>query len=147
MNNKIITELTQKIFHGEYTYNREFKVITNAELESKLFRLDALNSVRKAVASTSCRTCKGCFTDLYRDLDGYFSNKDGDEVFLSLGCLWDTPWEWWRDTVLTPAPRTQPIQLRVENRERLRVIFSIYRACFPEQAMLWGVRADNDNNA
>lgn len=127
--------------------NQVFRIVTDDELKNGLFRLDALNSVRQKVLTIPHRVCTDYCTDLYRDLQGCFAGEDGTEVFLDLEPFWDAPDEWWRDAVQTTAPRTKAIRLNDENTERLRVIVSLYRACFPGQAMLWGVRPDNDNMA
>lgn len=124
-----------------------FRIVTDEELNNDLFRLDGLNSVRNKVLPIPRRVCTDYFTDLYRDLHGCFVNVNGTEAFLDLDPLWETPDEWWRDAVRTLEPRTNAIRLQAENSERLRIILSIFRACFPEHAMLWGVRPDNDNVA
>lgn len=135
----------EALFFARFKENQVFSIVTDDELKNEQFRLDGLNSVRNGVFAVPHRVCTDYYTDLYRDLQGCFVSEDGKEIFLDLEPFWNTPDEWWRDAVQTAEPRTRAIRLHVENTERLRVILSLYRACFPTRAMLWGVRPDNDN--
>ncbi len=142
---KNIFELNHAYFLAQFGDDKVFEIVSDSELANGLFRLDALNSIREIVLPLPHRVCTDYSADLYRDLDGYFVDETGVEVYLDLEPLWDAPDEWWRDTVQTITPRTEAIRLRVENKERLRVLFSLYRACYPMKAMLWSVRPHNDN--
>jgi hypothetical protein len=53
---------------------------------------------------------------------------------------------WFEDTFSAPVPEHVVPHVRVEARERFRFVATILRAAFPREAMLWGVRAANDNS-
>lgn len=73
-------------------------------------------------------------------------DEAGKKIFLDLEPLWETPDEWWRDAIQTHVPRKHAIHLRRENRERLRIILSLFRASFPKQAEWWGKRREDNYN-
>lgn len=54
---------------------------------------------------------------------------------------------WFEETFATPVPESVTPHVRVEAKERFRIVASILRARFPMQAAMWGVRAANDNFA
>lgn len=122
-----------------------FKVITDAELFNDNYRLDALNTIGIDLNGITHRQCKDYLTDLYRDLNGTFINAAGAEIFLDLEPVWDACDEWFRDALQTPIPKTTPLKIRAENKERLRVIISLYRAYYASKALLWGIRHANQN--
>lgn len=82
---------------------------------------------------------------LYRDYRGWISDKAGSEVFLEME-VFEVPHirEWFRDFI-QPVPPGVQARIRLEARERIRALATIMRAYFPAEAMLWGVRAANDN--
>ncbi len=82
---------------------------------------------------------------LYRDYRGWMKDKAGSEVFLDMDAF-EVPHirEWFRDFIQPVPPGVQP-RIRTEARERVRVLATIMRAHFPAEAMLWGMRAANDN--
>ncbi|MBL4829521.1 MAG: hypothetical protein JKY55_06510 [Aliivibrio sp.] len=147
MPNVKVYGLDQNHFLDQFNDDQVFKIVTDAELRRPLFRLDGINSVRDTINTLPHRKCLDFFIDKYRDLPGYFADENGNEVFLNTDSVLDCPDEWWRDSLKSPKPRTTAIILRAENTERFRVILSLYRAYFPERAMLWGVRSSNDNVA
>ena len=86
--------------------------------------------------------------DLYRDYRGWISDASGNEVLLDLEPLERAPREWWRDFCCRPCPAHIKPRVRIESRERVRVLGPILRASFPEEAKRWGARrAANDNRA
>lgn len=82
---------------------------------------------------------------LYRDYRGWIKDREGSEVFLNME-VFEHPniREWFRDFIRPISPGVHP-RLRAETKERVRVFATIMRAHFPEEAMMWGVRAANDN--
>lgn len=82
---------------------------------------------------------------LYRDYRGWISDQVGDEVFLDME-VFEHPniREWFRDYI-RPVPLGVRPRLRGESKERVRTLATIMRAYHPEEAMMWGVRAANDN--
>lgn len=144
MKRRIIYGLGQEYFLAQFNEDQIHERVRNDELENDLFQADALDSVRARFKTFPYVMMNDVYTNLYRDLEGYFS--DGQkEIFLDLNPLWDTPPEWWRDSVFSDGRVGKSIRLREENRERLRVIISIHRAFYPEDALLWGVCPANNN--
>ena len=84
--------------------------------------------------------------DLYRDYRGHIFDRDGRETQLNT-CVLETPniREWFRDFCCKPCPPHITPYVRGEARERVRVMGTILRAYFPNQAAFWGMRAANDN--
>lgn len=136
--------------YDERTFTRfredqKFKIVSDTELDDKNFRLDGFNAARIHLRGTH-RKCLDIVDNLNRDFTGVFINDEGNEVFVNLTPLWDkTSVEWFRDAVQTAKPRTKAIILRPENRERIRLLLTISRACFPKDAKHWGVRPSSDN--
>ena len=83
-------------------------------------------------------------SNLYRDYPGRILDAQGEEVFLNMELLEEASPYWFRDTCKAPLLRVTP-RLRIEARERFRVMATILRACFPDKAQFWGVRPANDN--
>nr|WP_281721263.1 hypothetical protein [Nitrosomonas nitrosa] len=85
-------------------------------------------------------------TDLYRDYPGRIIDARGAEVFLNME-EFETAGirEWFRDFCCTLCPPDVTPRVRPEAWERVRALATILRAHFPEAAMVWGVRAANDN--
>ncbi len=123
----------------------ERKIVTNTELENGFFRVDACNSIHDAVVSMPYRHCPDYYATKYRDFKGWFSDDYGNEIYPVLDPLWNAPDEWWRDNFYHKHYDENPFCLRIENRERLRGLFSLHRALNPKKAMLWGIRPVNDN--
>lgn len=83
--------------------------------------------------------------DLYCNYKGWISGPSGEEVFLDTQVFEVAHIrEWFRDFIQPVREGTTP-RLRREARERVRVLATIMRAFYPEEAMMWGVRAANDN--
>ena len=54
--------------------------------------------------------------------------------------------EWFRDFCCTPcSPDVEP-RVRGEAKERVRILATILKAHNPDEALIWGVRAANDND-
>ena len=86
-------------------------------------------------------------SDLYRDYRGIIVDAEGHEIILNLQVL-EVPFirEWFRDFCCTPCtPNVRP-RVRGLARARARVVLTILRASFPNEAMLWGKRPANDND-
>ncbi len=86
-------------------------------------------------------------TELYRDFPGWIMDEDGAEVFLNME-EFERPSirEWFRDFCCKEVPGHVIPHVRIEARERARILATILRASFPIETRLWGLRADNDNN-
>ena len=144
MKKAVIYGLSHELFLSQFREDQVFKQVSDSELEDDLYQADALDSIRARFGTVSKAMLNDLYTDLYRDLEGYFTDGHA-EIFLDLTPLWDTPEEWWRDSVMPESRAGTPIRLRQENRERLRAILSIHRAAFPQDSILWGIRPVNDN--
>jgi len=84
--------------------------------------------------------------DWYCAYAGCIVDSEGREVFLDLEVL-EVPLirGWFRDWACT-LPRDGAVpRVRIEARERIRVLATILRASFPELAYTWGLCAANDN--
>jgi len=63
------------------------------------------------------------------------------------GAFEDKIKNWMEETFAVPVPDHVTPHVRVEARKRFRVIATILRAAYPQDAMMWGVRPANDNSA
>lgn len=88
---------------------------------------------------------KDYLADLYRDYRGRILDVQGEEIFLDMELLEQASTYWFRDTCQASLPHVRP-RLRIEARERFRVLATILRASFPDAAQFWGVRPANDND-
>ena len=86
--------------------------------------------------------------DTYRDYPGRVLGSSGEEVFLDLEVFeTDGIREWFRDWISRSEPLCRSKRLRVESRDRVRVIATLLRARNPGGALTWGVRPANANHA
>lgn len=120
------------------------QIVTDDELNDPEF----LRDVRAAALAegVSADAWLEHVNDLYRDFRGWISDARGAEVLLDME-EFERPFirEWFRDFCCTPcAPDIKP-RIRDVARERVRVLATILRAAHPAKALLWGVRAANDN--
>jgi len=84
--------------------------------------------------------------NLYRDYRGWICGPDGMEVLLDIDVFEaDNIAYWFRAFCCTPCPNDIAPYVREEARERVRVLATILRAHNPKLALMWGVRAANDN--
>lgn len=85
-------------------------------------------------------------TAAYRDAKRLIVDRNGAEVSLDMeefeliGIRY-----WFRTFCVSPAADVTP-RIRVEARERVRILASILRARDPDAARMWGFRAANDNS-
>ena len=101
------------------------------------------------------------FLEALARVDACFINEDGHPITLRFDCLLPTDQDidrgrgkiieariqnWLEETFTVPVPSHVTPHVRVEARERFRVIATILRAAYPQHAMMWGVRAANDNS-
>jgi len=111
---------------------------------------DFLRDLRSYVLSlgVTCDQWADYLADAYRDYAGRILDAAGQEVFLDME-VFEVPniRYWFRDWCNTPCPETTVPRIRRETRERVRVLATILRACNPKAALMWGVRAANDNTA
>ena len=142
-----VFELNQENFLAQFREDQVFEEVSDDELSDQRFRLDALKTVREDLLTIPHRQCADHIADRYRDVDGYYIDDNEREIYLDLKPLWEMPDEAFRDSIQTSEPRTTAIRLRQENRERLRLIFNIYRGSFPEKSALWGIHDQNTAEA
>ena len=83
---------------------------------------------------------------LYQDYRGWISDGSSEEVFLDME-EFDRSYieDWFERFCCTPCPANVTPRVQERSQERVRIVATILRARFPERAMLWGVRAANDN--
>ena len=98
----------------------------------------------------------------YARFDGCIVNQDGRSVLLSTHIFLPTDEEvddgnaglienrmrnWFEETFVDPTPAHVTPQVRYPGSERFRIVATVLRAAYPVEAMMWGVRAANDNSA
>ncbi len=84
-----------------------------------------------------CSAMADWLVDLYRDYKGIIVDAHGQEIFLNTEVLFEIGHEWYRDLMKVP-PLSNRLHVRREARQRWRVMLTILRACFPEEAQKWG---------
>ena len=84
--------------------------------------------------------------DAYRDYRGRIVDAAGNEVFLATEVLEQCGIRDWFKAWACKPPGAS-VRLRAEARERVRVVLTILRACYPHEAQFWGLagKAANDN--
>ncbi|MFC3051795.1 hypothetical protein [Kordiimonas pumila] len=84
--------------------------------------------------------------NLYRDFRGWIAGPDGKEVLLDTEVFETGNIQYWfRAFCCTPISDDITPYVRGEARERVRVLATILRANNSKAALMWGVRAANDN--
>ena len=127
-----------------YCANLSCILVSDHELNNLDFVEDARSCAQSLRISPS--RWRDFIYDTYRDYPGRVLGSDGKEVFLDLE-VFETVGirEWFRDWVLRSEPLSRSKILRIESRERVRVIATLLRARSPKPALMWGVRPANDN--
>lgn len=123
------------------------RVVSDAELAQAAFIEDAQVSIGARLRSSPDNIEHiDYLTDLYRDFRGRVIGPDGGEVSLDTELLeGETARSWLREFIRPRGPRERAAYLRSQAKERFRVVATIIRAAFPDDAMMWGVRASNEN--
>jgi hypothetical protein len=126
---------------------RIVRVVSDAELAQAAFIEDARVTIGERLRSSPDGVENiDYIANLYRDFRGRVIGPDDDEVFLDTELLeGETAKDWLREFVRERGPRQRAAYVRDEARERFRVVATIIRAAFPDDAMMWGVRAANEN--
>lgn len=134
--------LCPQCFLQGYCRTLRARLITDEELSSPFFLSDVRSYAYRL--DISCDVWPGFLTDAYRDYPGTIRNAQGRPVDLDTEVL-DAPSirYWFRDTCKPVVGNAVP-RLRIEARERFRVVATILRARDPAGTRLWGVRAAND---
>lgn len=83
--------------------------------------------------------------DLYSQYSGWIVDADGNEVFLDMN-EFERPHirEWFRDWVCDLPANPEMQRLHSASVERIRILATILKALYPNQAQIWG-KAANDN--
>lgn len=130
-----------------YCPSRWSHLVRDDELSEPLFLIDFKLFVTRYAFRTRLTPDQWLdhLTGLYRDYPGWLRNQCGEEVFLDM-TVFEVPHirEWFRDFV-RPVPVGVRPRIKASAKERVRAFTTIMRAHFPEEAMMWGVRAANDN--
>mgnify|MGYP003633463004 FL=1 len=118
--------------------------MTDKELANPDFIRDVKSSARRL--GIMPHAWLDALSDMYCHYKGCIVDSSGLEILLDLEPL-ERPHirEWFRDWVCAPLDSGTYPRVRRESRERIRVLATILRACFPDCARMWGVRAANDN--
>lgn len=116
--------------------------------DTKLDNPEFIRDLRRYTASLgiSCDQWLDFLSDTYRDYPGRIMDQTGREVFLDMEVFEEPNIRYWfRDWCNTPCGNNVVPRIRSEARERIRVLATILRAANPKAALMWGVRAANDN--
>jgi len=100
----------------------------------------------------------------YTGYEGRFIGSDGKEEFLNTDDLFEvademmfdasiktlanarkTLRDWLKDWVCTEPEPHNSVSFKGNTAERLRIIFTVLRATYPQETKFWGLRAANDN--
>ncbi len=85
--------------------------------------------------------------DLYRDYPGCIVDGEGHRVSLNMEVFErEHIRSWFDDFANTPCPPSVKPRVRGIARPRVRVLLTIMRASFPEEAKHWGVREPANDN-
>lgn len=127
-----------------YCIKRTARLVSNKEIANSNF----IRDVRKYAYSLSIPYPQWHehVSDTYRDYAGWIAGPDGREVFLELDIFeTDSIRFWFRDFCCTPLPDNATPYVKDVALERVRVLATILRASNPKTALMWGIRAANDN--
>ena len=85
--------------------------------------------------------------DWYRDYCGLIVDASDEEIELDIS-VFETRSirDWFRDTCCTAPKPNGARYVRREAQARFAVMATILKSRFPVQALMWGVRAANDND-
>ena len=129
-----------------YCVKRSCILVSDEDLNNAVFVEDVRAHAR--TLEVSSERWRDFIYDTYRDYPGRVLGPDGTEVFLNLEVFeTDGIREWFRDWIYRIEPLCRSRKLRVETKERVRVIGTVLRAQKPSAAMTWGVRPANENRA
>lgn len=123
--------------------------IVEAVREAEVLNPDFIHDVRVFAYSLSVSRDRwlDSLSDWLCSFLGLIVGPDGKEVELDTE-LFELPniRDWFDDTCCTMPSENGARYVRTEARERFRIMATILKARFPHQAVLWGVRAANDND-
>lgn len=128
-----------------YCEQTGYPAVMDDELDQLLFRVDAANSVFFRISNLPYRVRPDFYADGQLRLKGDFVDNLGKRVLLDFDSLWDKNDTFWRDNFYPRRDANPPI-LRADNREAFRALFSLHRALYPDETLLWGYRVANDNS-
>ena len=113
------------------------QIVTDADLENSELVRDA------RTFAANIRVPRGRMLDFladgYRDCDTIRVEAEGNRAEIDLELLERDGIEWWfKDWCKRPLPNVTP-RVRVEARERARVVITLLRLIFPKESVVWGV--------
>ena len=122
------------------------RLVTDAELSNPAFVCDLRSHAARMNISPD--HWARFLVDTYRDYPGVILNTDRREVSLDLEVFDDPNIRYWfRDTACVPCEPGITPRVRIEARERFRLMATLLRAIDPVAGAFWGVRAANDGPA
>jgi hypothetical protein len=143
---RIVMNFCTRCTAQQYCQRLSVPLFTDAELSARYFQTDFKAFLVAYTFRHHIRFSQwpDHLIGLYRDYRGWIRGADGDEHFLDLGVFEDEHIrEWFRDYI-QPVPEGVTPRLRGETKERVRALATIMRAHFPVEALMWGLRPDND---
>ncbi|MGJ8628780.1 MAG: hypothetical protein ACSHXB_17600 [Sulfitobacter sp.] len=121
-------------------------IVTDRELDNS----DFLRDVRNFAVSLNIKPWAWLkFLDrFYLRWYGWVSDEKGREIFFDLGEFErDHIEDWFERFCCTPCPENITPRIQARTRKRVRIVATLLRAKYPDAALMWGVRAANDNGA
>lgn len=123
--------------------------VVEAVREAEVLNPDFIHDVRVFAYSLGISRDRwiNVLSDWLCDFPGRIVGPNGLEVFLDTE-VFELPniRDWFDDTCCTLPSEYGARYVRTEARERFRIMATILKAKFPKKAVLWGVRAANDND-
>lgn len=115
-------------------------IVSDAELDNPEFLRDL------RIFAANLRVSRGRWLDWladgYRDADAILVDDCGDPADVDLELLELDGIEWWfKDWCKRPPAGITP-RLRIEARERVRVVATLLRLIFPKESIVWGVSGE-----
>jgi len=130
----------------EFCRNIKTRLVSDSELSNPEFIRDVRDFARSL--GVSSYHWRDFLNNLYRDYQGWIPRSDGREVFLNMRVFeFDNARNWFRDFCCRPTKNHVTPYVRREARGRAKILATILRAAYPEAAIMWGIRAVNDNKA
>jgi hypothetical protein len=130
----------------DHCRNINAKLVSDSELSDPEFIRDVRGFAHGL--NVSSYHWRDFLTDLLRDYKGWIEGPDGTEAFLNMRAFEiENQRAWFRDFCCTPTKDHIKPYVRKEARGRAKILATILRAAYPNEALMWGVRAANDNEA
>ena len=127
-----------------YCIKRKSRLVSDREMTPHFVRDLRMYAHSLSIPYTAWRDY---ITDEYRDYEGWVATPSGKETSLDMEVFeTDSIQYWFRDFCCTPCPDDIVPYVKDSAPERVRILATILRARNPKAALMWGIRAANDND-